>query len=97
MSHDHHHEITPPVGWMDRPEVIKRLFTMFYVLCAVLIVAEFALGRATEHPHPWEWLPVFYPVWGFLSFWFLVLLARPMRALLIRPEDYYEGSSDDDE
>ena len=96
MSHDHHHEIKPPVGWMDRPEVIKRLFTVFYVLCAVLIVAEFVLGRHTEHPHPWEWLPVFYPVWGFLSFWFLVLLARPMRTLLIRPEDYYEGSSDDE-
>jgi hypothetical protein len=31
-----------------------------------------------------------YPAYGFVSFWFLVLLARPMRKLLIRSEDYYD-------
>ena len=90
MSHDHHHEVKPPVGWMDKPNVVKRLFTALYVLCGLLVVAEFVLGRPTAHPHPWEGLPVFYAVYGFVSFWFLVLLARPMRKLLIRPEDYYE-------
>ena len=93
MSHDHH-EIKQPVGWMDKPDVVKRLFLIFYVICGALFLAEFVLlGTENAHPHPLEERMRFfvYPVYGFLSFWFLVLLARPMRTLLIRPEDYYEA------
>ena len=88
------HEIKEPVGWMDRPDTVKRLFTIFYVICAALIAAEILLV-GTENPHatPLEGRMRFlvYPVYGFASFWFLVLVARPMRKLLIRSEDYYEG------
>ena len=103
MSHAPHgahgpHEIKEPVGWMDRPEAVKRFFTVFYVICGALIAAELLLlGAANEHPHPLEEAMRFlvYPVYGFISFWFLVLVAKPMRTLLIRPEDYYErGGSD---
>jgi len=100
MSHAPHgahgpHEIKEPVGWMDRPEAVKRFFTVFYVICAALVAAELLLAAApNEHPHPLEEAMRFlvYPVYGFASFWFLVLVAKPMRKLLIRPEDYYEGS-----
>jgi hypothetical protein len=87
------HEVKEPVGWMDRPEAVKRFFTVLYVICAALIAAELLLlGAANEHPHPLEEAMRFliYPVYGFVSFWFLVLVAKPMRQLLIRPEDYYE-------
>jgi hypothetical protein len=98
MSHGRHgahapHEIKEPVGWMDRPEAVKRFFGVFYVICAALIAAELLLlGAENAHPHPLEERMRFlvYPVYGFVSFWFLVLVARPMRTLLIRPEDYYE-------
>jgi len=93
MSHERH-EIKQPVGWMDRPEAVKRFFAVFYVICGALIVAEFfLLGTPNEHPHPLEERMRFlvYPVYGFVSFWFLVLVAKPMRKLLIRPENYYEG------
>lgn len=89
MSHERR-EIQEPEGWMDRPDVLRRLFAVFYVICGLLVVAEFVLGRATEHPHPWEDLPAFYALYGFASFWLLVLVASEMRKLLIRPEDYYE-------
>ena len=81
-----------PIGWMDRPDVVKRLFLIFYVICGVLVVLEldFVLGRATEHPHPDEGPFGFYAAYGFISFWFLVLVARGMRNLLIRSEDYYD-------
>ena len=91
---DHAHGHGPPkepIGWMDKPDVVKRFFLIFYVICTILLIAEFIFGKETSHPHPWEWLPLFYAVWGFISFWFLVLVARPMRSLLIRSEDYYEG------
>jgi hypothetical protein len=99
MSHEHR-EIKEPVGWMDRPEAVKRFLTVFYVVCAVLLAAELLLlGAENTHPHPLEERMRFlvYPVYGFISFWFLVLVAKPMRKLLIRPEDYYEGGSGDAE
>ena len=90
------HEPKQPIGWMDKPDFVKRLFQGFYVLAGLLLLAEIVLGRATEHPHPYEGPFGFYAVYGFISFWFLVLLAKPMRKLLIRSEDYYEGGQDDD-
>lgn len=75
---------------MDKPGTVKLLFRIFYVIAALLIVAELVLGKETEHPHPYEWPPFFYGVYGFISFWFLVLVAKPMRGLLIRSEDYYD-------
>jgi hypothetical protein len=93
----HHHEVKEPVGWMDRPEAVKRLFMIFYVICGALFAAELVLmGTENAHPHPLEErMRIFvYPVYGFVSFWFLVLVARPMRALLIRSEDYYDRADD---
>ena len=90
MSEHHHHEPKPPIGWTDRADSVKRFFFVFYVVCALLIVGELVFGKETEHPHPYEWPPLFYAAYGFVSFWFLVLVARPMRSLLIRSEDYYE-------
>jgi hypothetical protein len=86
----HDHGPKEPIGWMDRPDVVKRLFLAFYVICGLLIVAELVFGKESEHPHPWEWPPFFYALSGFIAFWFLVLVARPMRTLLIRSEDYYD-------
>jgi len=97
MSHAHddsHGTPKEPIGWMDKPHVVKRLFTILYVIAGMLLVAELVLGKATEHAHPAEWPPFFYAIYGFLSFWFLVLLAKPMRKLLIRSEDYYERGQD---
>ena len=94
MSHEHHGPPKEPICWTDKPDTVKRFFIGFYVVCGVLIVLELILGRETEHPHPWEWVFSFYGLWGFASFWFLVLVAKQMRKLLIRSEDYYEGGDD---
>jgi len=99
MSDHGRHEVKEPVGWMDKPDTVKRLFTIFYVICAALFVAELLLlGAENAHPHPLEERMRFlvYPIYGFVSFWFLVLVAKPMRKLLIRPEDYYEEGSGDE-
>ncbi len=85
-----------PIGWMDKPDFVKRLFLAFYVICGMLLVADLVLGHPTEHPHPYEGPRGFYAVYGFISFWFLVLVAKQMRKLLIRSEDYYEHRGGDD-
>ncbi len=96
QAENHEHDGAPkePIGWIDKPGFVKRLFMILYVIAGALIVAELILGKATEHAHPAEWPPFFYAGYGFLSFWFLVLLAKPMRKLLIRSEDYYERGHD---
>jgi len=99
MSHNEHQhrDVKEPIGWMDKPETVKRLFTIFYFICVALVAAEILVATAPlEHPHPLEvrMRYLVYPVYGFISFWFLVLVAKPMRKLLIRSEDYYEGSDD---
>ena len=101
MSQDYYgHEIKEPVGWLDKPKAVRRFFFAVYLICGALLVAEFFLfGVENAHPHPLEESVRFlvYPMYGFISFWFLVLVAKPMRKLLIRSEDYYERGSGDAE
>jgi hypothetical protein len=101
MNQDYHgHEIKEPVGWLDKPDAVRRFFFAVYLICGALLVAEFFLfGVENAHPHPLEESVRFlvYPMYGFISFWFLVLVAKPMRKLLIRSEDYYERGSGDAE
>jgi len=91
MSHEPH---TPAPGekkhFFDSPENTKWFFRAFYLICCLLIVAELILGKETEHPHRWEGVFSFYGLWGFASFWFLVVVAKQVRKLLIRSEDYYD-------
>jgi hypothetical protein len=96
-DHGGHHEVKEPVGWMDRPGTVKRLLTVLYAICGLFLLAEILfIGAENAHPHPLEerMRYLVYPVYGFVSFWFLVLVAKPMRKLLIRSEDYYEGGSE---
>ena len=101
MSQDYHgHDIKEPVGWLDKPKAVRRFFFAVYLICGALLVAEFFLfGVENAHPHPLEESVRFlvYPMYGFISFWFLVLVAKPMRKLLIRSEDYYGRGSGDAE
>ena len=93
MSHGAHAP-KEPIGWTDKPRVVRAFFRTFYVVCAVLVLAEVVVGRHSEHPHPWEENFAFYAIAGFVSFWFLVLVAKVMRRVLMRPEDYYEPSAE---
>jgi hypothetical protein len=89
MSDAHHH--TAPGEkrhFFDSPENTRRFFLVFYVICGIAIAGEFFVDRVTHHP--WESLFGFYGLWGFASFWFLVLVAKQMRKILIRSEDYYD-------
>ena len=44
MSQDYHgHEIKEPIGWLDKPSVVKRFFLAIYLICGVLLVAELLL------------------------------------------------------
>ena len=73
----------------DNPRNVKLLFNGFYALCAILVVLDLVIPR--EGHHSWERFLEFYPVYGFVGIVVLVLIAKVMRRVLMRPEDYYDG------
>ncbi|WP_455199874.1 hypothetical protein [Kaarinaea lacus] len=72
----------------DNPGNVSRLLSGFYVICGVLLLADFIAHRHTVHP--WEGFPGFYALYGFVACVVLVLIAKEMRKVLMRKEDYYD-------
>ncbi len=73
----------------DNPRNVKLLFNVFYAVCAIVVVLDLVIDRHRDHP--WESLLAFYPFYGFVGIVVLVLIAKQMRRVLMRPEDYYDG------
>tara|TARA_R110002153_G_scaffold271568_3_gene439129 strand:+ start:22340 stop:22642 length:303 start_codon:yes stop_codon:yes gene_type:complete len=72
----------------DNPKNIKRVLHGLYICCALLVVFDFVINRKVYHS--WENLWAFYPIYGFVGCVVLVFVARWMRVLLMRDEDYYD-------
>ena len=77
----------------DDPRNVKRVIGGLVVVCVVLIALDLVLHR---HPSfspgsfPAEGWFGFYAIYGFVACVFLVLVAKEMRKLLMRGEDYYD-------
>jgi len=72
----------------DKPENVKRLLTGFYAICTILVIADFVVHRHIGFS--WEELPAFYAIYGFAACVVLVVIAKKMRKLVMRKEDYYD-------
>ena len=72
----------------DKPEHVRRLLRMLYLACALLLAADLFIHRHVIHA--WESLWGFYAFYGFVACVALVLLAKQLRKILKRPEDYYD-------
>lgn len=75
----------------DRPRNVRRVRWGLYSLCVLALVLDFVVHRHVSHP--WERLPEFYPLYGFAGCVVLVLAARGLRRLVMRPPDYYERAA----
>jgi hypothetical protein len=73
----------------DKPENVSRLLTVFYLLCVILVLLDFVVHRHVAHP--WERFFGFHAFYGFVACWTLVVVAKGMRRVLMRDEDYYDG------
>lgn len=73
----------------DKPENVKRFLTLFWVICAVLFVADFFVERYQEHPL--ESIKTIYAVYGFVGIALLIVLAKLLRKVVMRSEDYYDA------
>ena len=81
-------EQNEPAGFFDKPENIRKLLKVFYVLCGLLVIADVVVHRHVYHD--WENIPAFYAIYGFIGCVVLVLIAKEMRKVLMRGEDYYD-------
>ncbi len=67
---------------------LRTILRWFYAACALALVLDLVLHRHFDHP--WEWLPFFYCVFGFVACVILVIVAKLMRKPLMRSERYYD-------
>ncbi|NVJ60984.1 MAG: hypothetical protein HWE27_11370 [Gammaproteobacteria bacterium] len=71
----------------DNPQNVKRLMNGLYVCCGILLILDFIISRYSKHPLEWIW--GFYPIYGFVGCVILVIVAKWMRKLIMRDENYY--------
>lgn len=72
----------------DRPENVNRLLKGFYAICILLALADFVVHRHIGFG--WEKIPAFYAGYGFVACVLLVLIAKKIRNVVMRKEDYYD-------
>ncbi|MEQ3652252.1 MAG: hypothetical protein ABNH21_18595 [Glaciecola sp.] len=83
------------VAFFDKPENVKIILRVFYVLCVVLVIADFIVHR---HIYvSFEEIPAFYAIYGFVACVVLVVIAKEMRKLVMRDEKYYDARDDEDD
>lgn len=74
--------------WLDKPGSVDKVYWAVCILCAALFFAD---AFYEKHPH-YEvetWFG-FYALFGFVFSVGLVLIARELRRILMRKEDYYD-------
>lgn len=81
-THVHAKNSVPPT-WAKW--ILRGLFSG----CALLIAIE--LIFPPHGKHPLEKLPLLYPFWGFVGIALLIVLAKGLRRLVMRSEDYYDA------
>lgn len=74
----------------DNPANVRRLLQGLYVLCGLLLALDLVIHRHVSHA--WEALPGFYALYGFVGCVLLVLIAKGLRRLLMRPANYYDAT-----
>ena len=72
----------------DNPKNVRRLYWAFFVALALVLVAESFVDMHGEFyvAHFYG----FYAVFGFISYTMLIFVARILRKILMRKEEYYD-------
>ena len=74
--------------WLDEPRNVTKLVWALFAVCAGLFFAD---GFYEKHPEvAVEYLFGFYGIYGFVGCVALVLAAKWLRTIVMRPEDYYD-------
>jgi len=74
--------------WLDEPRNVDWIYRALLIVCAGLLAADLFYDKHGKFEVE-DWFG-FYGLYGFIACVFLVLAAKRLRRLLIRPEDYYD-------
>jgi hypothetical protein len=75
----------------DEPSNVRRVIRGLVAVCLLLVGLDFVIHRHVSHP--WEGMFGFYAVYGFVGCVVLVLLAKGLRRIVMRTEDYYDPAT----
>lgn len=81
-------ESTRKAYWLDVPANVDRLVRAFYGVCALLVAIDVFVPK--HGPFGVEHWFGFYGWFGFVACVALVLIAKQLRRVLMRPEDFYD-------
>lgn len=87
-DHGAAHDFTGPLS-----PGVASLLKWFGAACVALFALDFFIERKTHAPR--EGIPGFYAIYGFVGCVLLVLLAKELRKVVMRDEDYYEDHRGD--
>ena len=77
-----------PIGWLDKSRNITIIVWFLVGICFILFFSDIFY---TKHPHfQVEDIFGFYGIYGFFVCVALVLIAKMLRRILMRAEDYYD-------
>ncbi len=87
---DNDQHSTPPADqhWLERPATVRRIVHALYLVCAIVFLLDIFVHD--HSPFAIEYIFGFYGLYGFIGCVFLVLAAKLLRVVLMRPEDYYD-------
>jgi hypothetical protein len=76
------------MSWIDRPQNVTRLYRGLWAVGGLLVFADLVVHRHAETAFD-GWFG-FYGLYGFVACVALVLAAKVLRRVVMRPEDYYD-------
>lgn len=76
------------VHWLDRPGSVDKVYWSVWIVCAMLLLIEPFVHMHAEVAFA-DWFG-FNALFGFVACVALVIVAKGLRRILMRPEDYYE-------
>ncbi|MBL27150.1 MAG: hypothetical protein CMM50_06325 [Rhodospirillaceae bacterium] len=74
--------------WLDERRNVKKVLLALYIVCGVLLLLDLFYHKHVHYPFE-GWFG-FYGIYGFVACVILVLLAKELRKLVSRSEDYYD-------
>ena len=82
----------------DKPRNVRIVLRSLYTVCAFVFLLDIinlipfagGAGHLRHAEASWEGFPGFYAIYGFVACVILVLVAKQLRKVLMRDEDYYD-------
>ena len=74
--------------WLDRPQNVRKIYIGLWIFGLAWVIPDFFLEKHEDVG--FAAALGFYAAYGFVACVALVLAAKGLRRILMRPEDYYE-------